>query len=113
VSTLDLFGRNFVLLAGPQGRDWCTAALDAAQRVGVALETYQVGGDELADADGCFADGYGISPAGVVIVRPDGFVGWRAQDATGSSAATVARVLSALLGRGADAAEPPHEAPQR
>jgi putative polyketide hydroxylase len=97
VSTLDLFGRNFVLLAGPQGQGWYTAVLDAAQHVGVALDAYQVGGGELTDADDTFTGSYGISPAGAVVVRPDGFVAWRAFDATASSTETMARVLSALL----------------
>ncbi|MGH3304235.1 MAG: FAD-dependent monooxygenase [Streptosporangiaceae bacterium] len=111
VSSLDLLGRNFVLLAGPQGQDWCAAAQQAAQQLGVGLDAYRVGGDELTDADGGFADGYGISAAGAVIVRPDGFVGWRAPDATDGSADTMARVLSALLCRGTGPAEDSQAAP--
>ena len=101
VSTLDLLGRNFVLLAAPQGQDWCTAAEQAARHLGVGLAAYRVGGDELADASGGFPDGYGISAAGAVLVRPDGFIGWRALDATGCSAETMTRILTALLCRGA------------
>jgi 2-polyprenyl-6-methoxyphenol hydroxylase-like FAD-dependent oxidoreductase len=97
VSTLDLFGLNFVLLAGPQGQGWCTAARQAAQQLGVGLDAYRVGSDELTDADGGFGDGYGISAAGAVIVRPDGFIGWRARDASDTPAETVTRVLSTLL----------------
>jgi 2-polyprenyl-6-methoxyphenol hydroxylase-like FAD-dependent oxidoreductase len=97
VSTLDLLGRNFVLLAGPQGQDWCAAARQAAQRLGVRLDAYCVGATDLTDADGRFADGYGISAAGAVIVRPDGFVGWRDAGATQSPAETMTRVLSTLL----------------
>jgi 2-polyprenyl-6-methoxyphenol hydroxylase-like FAD-dependent oxidoreductase len=106
LSTLDLFGRNFVLLAGTEGQDWCAAAIDAARRLGVAVDTHRVGGDELTDADGSFAARYGISAAGAVVVRPDGFVGWRASTATDSPTETMAGVLSTLLCRGTDAEEP-------
>ncbi len=104
VSTLDLLGRTFVLLAGPRGQDWCTAARQAAQHLGVALDAYRVGGAELAEVGDSFPDSYGISPSGAVVVRPDGFVGWRAQDGTGSSAATMTDVLGTLLCRGTGAA---------
>jgi putative polyketide hydroxylase len=53
--------------------------VQAAHQLGVALDAYRVGSDELADADGGFADGYGISAAGAVVVRPDGFIGWPAR----------------------------------
>jgi 2-polyprenyl-6-methoxyphenol hydroxylase-like FAD-dependent oxidoreductase len=102
LSVLDLLGRNFVLLAGPEGRDWCTAMSEAARRLGVAVDIYRVGDDELVDADGGFADSYGISAAGAVVVRPDGFVGWRAADAADaaeSPAQTMVSVLRTLLRR--------------
>ena len=86
LSTLDLFGQNFVLLAGPEGGAWHAAALALADRLGVALDAHVVGAG-LADAGGCFLQAYGISPSGAVVVRPDGFVGWRAVDAAGTPAA--------------------------
>ena len=44
-------------------------------------------------ADPEFADAYGISSAGAVLVRPDGIVGWRAADAAGASEATMRATL--------------------
>jgi 2-polyprenyl-6-methoxyphenol hydroxylase-like FAD-dependent oxidoreductase len=105
LSTLDLLGRNFVLLAGPQGLHWCTAARQAAGLLGLTLDAHLLGGDELADTNGGFADGYGISATGAVVVRPDGFIGWRALDGTGCSAEMMARILGALLCREPDVAE--------
>jgi FAD binding domain-containing protein/aromatic ring hydroxylase-like protein len=81
ISTLDLFGREFVLLAGPEGGAWC----DAAEDLPVAAYS-----DDIADA-------YGISPSGAVLVRPDGYVAWRAQDDASASNDTLARTLSSLL----------------
>src|SRR5262249_48387215 len=57
------------------------AAPAAARELGVALDAHVVGGPDLADPGGCFPGAYGISPSGAVLVRPDGFVGWRAADA--------------------------------
>ena len=62
-----------------------------------------MGGGELRDPGGAFAAAYGISPAGAVLVRPDGFVAWRARDATGTSEAAIGDVLDALLLRRDDA----------
>jgi 2-polyprenyl-6-methoxyphenol hydroxylase-like FAD-dependent oxidoreductase len=98
LSTLDLFGRNFVLLAGPEGGAWHAAALAQADRLGVDLDAHVVGAG-LADADGCFLEAYGISPSGAVVVRPDGFVGWRAVDAAGMPERVLRRVLQSLLCR--------------
>jgi 2-polyprenyl-6-methoxyphenol hydroxylase-like FAD-dependent oxidoreductase len=100
LSTLDLFGKNFVMLAGSAGAAWCPAALAAGRQLGVELDAWQVGGDDLRAADDRFSSAYGISPAGAVLVRPDGFVGWRAIDAADASPATLVHVLRRLLCRG-------------
>jgi 2-polyprenyl-6-methoxyphenol hydroxylase-like FAD-dependent oxidoreductase len=62
ISTLDLFGRGYVLLTGPDGRAWCDSHVGAP--------CYQLG-------DPGFLEAYGIGPSGAVLVRPDGFVAWR------------------------------------
>jgi 2-polyprenyl-6-methoxyphenol hydroxylase-like FAD-dependent oxidoreductase len=109
ISTLDLFGRNFVLLAGPQGSAWCASARAAAKQPGVSLDILQVGGhradggEELSDPTGGFASAYGIEPSGCVLVRPDGFVGWRAKSAEGASAQRLGKVLASLRCLGARA----------
>lgn len=99
ISTLDLFGRGFILMAGPGCEAWCSAALGAAEGLGVPLVLGLVGGAELADADGRFAEAYGVSATGAVIVRPDGIVAWRAADATDVSRDAIKAVLGALVCR--------------
>jgi putative polyketide hydroxylase len=99
LSTLDLFGRNFVLLAGPEGGAWRDAAPAAAAGLGVALDAHVVGHGDLADPGGCFPGAYGISPSGAVLVRPDGFVGWRAVTAAGAPEDDLRQALQALLCR--------------
>ena len=74
ISTLDLFGRNFVLLAGPEGNTWHEAA-------SAGVDVVQIGHSGIADPDNAFSHAYGIEPSGAVLVRPDGFIGWRAERA--------------------------------
>ena len=57
LSTLDLFGRNFVLLAGAEGAAWPAAALAVADRLGAALDAHVVGGTGLADPGGLLPRG--------------------------------------------------------
>jgi 2-polyprenyl-6-methoxyphenol hydroxylase-like FAD-dependent oxidoreductase len=99
ISSLDLFGRGFVCIAGPDGGAWHTAALAAAGEARAPLSVYRLGGDQLADPHRGFPDAYGISPAGAVLVRPDGIVGWRAVDAAQASAGAFAEALATLLCR--------------
>ena len=100
VSALDLFGREFVLLAGPRGAAWQDAARDAASRLGVGLSVYRAddGSGDFDAGDG-FCEAYGISPEGAVLVRPDGFVAWRAADAMGATVEVMTSVLSRVLCR--------------
>lgn len=72
-STLDLYGRHLVLLTGPDGEGWTTAAIDVTERTGVPLRVHR--GDERVTA------AHGVRGGGVVLVRPDGFVAWRSVDA--------------------------------
>src|SRR5581483_11094868 len=83
VSTLDLYGAGFTLVAGPDGEGWRAAALAAAQHSGVPLDAHRIGGEGLVDPAGRFPAAHGISEGGATLVRPDGFVAWRAADATG------------------------------
>lgn len=85
ISTLDLFGLEHVLLAGPQGQAWQEAARVAAHRHALPLVGYVLDRDRVFDPDEGFLDAYGISSTGAALVRPDGFVGWRAVDATSTS----------------------------
>ena len=96
VSTVDLFGKGFVVLAAPEGGDWSTAARDIAKDAGVALEAFTVGQD-LRDSENRFADAYGLSATGAVLVRPDGFVAWRARSASNDPRDTLKRTLRRVL----------------
>ena len=74
-STLDLFGRGFVLVHGG----------DAAAPAGLAACALEAGALEA----------YGIDSSGAVLVRPDGIVAWRSRGAFADG--SVEAALSAVL----------------
>jgi len=99
VSTLDLFGKGFVLLTTPAGKAWSDTAAAIAEDF-PDLRAHIVGSAELADPRGEFAVAYGIGEGGASLVRPDGFVAWRSTTPPGADAAEeLRRVLGRLLMR--------------
>ena len=74
-STLDLFGRGFVLLHGPQ----------ATPPDGVAAH----------ELDGPALDTYGLELTGAALIRPDGIVAWRSRATL--AAESVAQAIDAVL----------------
>jgi 2-polyprenyl-6-methoxyphenol hydroxylase-like FAD-dependent oxidoreductase len=99
ISTLDLCGRHFTLLAASAGTAWCAAAREAARPLGLALDVFHVGAEGLEDPDDGFAAAYGIEQSGSVLVRPDGFVAWRASDDRAAGAAVLGSALRSILCR--------------
>jgi 2-polyprenyl-6-methoxyphenol hydroxylase-like FAD-dependent oxidoreductase len=89
-STIDLLGRHFAVLAGPDGAAWAAAAAEAAERVGVPIDAHVLGGD--------FASAYGVSAAGAALVRPDGFVAFRSPDAVDDPTDALEDALRSVLG---------------
>jgi putative polyketide hydroxylase len=96
LSTLDLYGRDLVLLAGAEGAGWLAAAERVADRLGVPLRGYRLG-VELA-SDGASA-AHRLDADGALLVRPDGFVTWRSPAAVADPAAELDRALRATLSR--------------
>jgi putative polyketide hydroxylase len=78
ISTIDLYGRGFVLLAGEDGEPWLAAAGRVAGRLGMPLDAYRLG-VELEGGDAARA--HSLGPHGALLVRPDGFVAWRSDPA--------------------------------
>ena len=103
ISTLDLFGRQFVMLAGVDAAAWCEGGDLAATHLGIELAIHRIESSGLHDPLGAIADAYGIGTVGAALIRPDGFVGWRAQaagQADGDDAnRTITDVLRRLTGR--------------
>lgn len=97
VSTIDLAGQTFALIAGPEGEAWCNAARAAANQLGIKLEAHCMNGGGLRDSDGGFLQAYGLPAAGAALIRPDGFVAWRAQSPPSNPETTMAWVLRSIL----------------
>ena len=95
VSTIDLVGNGFVLLAGADGEAWCRAAAG----LDVPVRAMEVGGEALADPEGRWHALYGIEPSGAVLVRPDGHVGWRSAGGAADPAGVLGAAVAQLLGR--------------
>ena len=101
ISILDLYGSKFVLLTGSDGRGWHEMFAQAASRLGLPLDLYRIGQDQpYSDGDGSFLASYGISDSGAVLVRPDGFIAWHAQNTATQPAKSdeIFLALSRLLG---------------
>ena len=78
ISTLDLFGKGFVLLAGADGACWLEAAQEVSSKIGIKITGHCIGAQgDLVAQPGAFEAAAGISSRGAILVRPDDFVVWR------------------------------------
>jgi 2-polyprenyl-6-methoxyphenol hydroxylase-like FAD-dependent oxidoreductase len=98
VSTVDFFGRDWVLLTGTEGGVWHQAAKHVADRLGIVVRTIGLG-PGLTDPDDRMVRAYGIGHGGASLVRPDGVVAWRTDFEVADAAGTLQNVLSRLLAR--------------
>ncbi|MFE7913116.1 FAD-dependent oxidoreductase, partial [Bacillus mobilis] len=82
ISILDLLGNDFVLLIGAENRDLTECVQDVSSKLGINIKVYSVGlrGDFITQ-ENVFRELYGIENEGVVLIRPDGFIGWRSAKA--------------------------------
>nr|WP_042179879.1 FAD-dependent monooxygenase [Kibdelosporangium sp. MJ126-NF4]ADB02853.1 AzicO7 [Kibdelosporangium sp. MJ126-NF4]CEL14073.1 FAD-binding monooxygenase, PheA/TfdB family, similarity to 2,4-dichlorophenol 6-monooxygenase [Kibdelosporangium sp. MJ126-NF4]CTQ88439.1 Polyketide hydroxylase WhiE VIII [Kibdelosporangium sp. MJ126-NF4] len=90
VSTLDLYGRDFVVLIG-SGGTWQHAG------EGLPVQAYRIGTHLHSEAD--LDAAHGITAAGIVLVRPDGFVAWRSPGAMTDATEALAKALRTVLAR--------------
>jgi 2-polyprenyl-6-methoxyphenol hydroxylase-like FAD-dependent oxidoreductase len=102
LSTLDLFGAGFVLLADEAGKAWVEVgeklASDLEAELGIGLQAYRVGADaELRDPDGGFRSAYALPRGGAVLVRPDGHVAWRSANGDAPAKALLESTLRSIL----------------
>ncbi|CAG7621301.1 FAD-dependent oxidoreductase [Actinacidiphila bryophytorum] len=104
VSTLDLYERVPVLLTragSTAGAAWHSAAARVGDDLGVPLERYRVGAGQDADLvtepGEDFSAAHGTGEDGALLVRPDGFVAWRATAGCADPAAELSAVLRQVL----------------
>jgi len=100
LSTLDLVGHDFTLLTTVDGAPWAQAAAAASAALGIPITVHQIGrGGDVADPDGAWAQATGLLPGGALLVRPDDFVGWRADRLPAQPEHELRQALSAILAR--------------
>jgi hypothetical protein len=85
VSTLDLLGGDFTVLTGDER--WCAAAASAS------VAAHRIDSDEWASVTG-------LVPKGALLVRPDDFVGWRADELPADPEGELRQAVSSILCRG-------------
>jgi 2-polyprenyl-6-methoxyphenol hydroxylase-like FAD-dependent oxidoreductase len=100
VSTLDLCGRGrFVVLTGLGGECWVQAAKEVSSRSGLEIGAYKIGFHcDFMDCYGDWGRVRDVEEEGVVLVRPDHFVGWRFFTASPEATALLQAALNQILG---------------
>jgi putative polyketide hydroxylase len=97
ISTLDLAGAGFALLAGADGQAWHDAA--AGLTAEYPLTAHHIGGPGIKDPDDAFPAAAGIGAGGAVLVRPDNFIAWRHDGAHPDPRGHLIEILDTLLHR--------------
>jgi putative polyketide hydroxylase len=99
-STLDLLGTGFTLFTGSAGAAWVRAADLVSASLGASIDVHIIGPDEeIADVDGRWAGLTRLAPDAALLVRPDDFVGWRAESLPSAPEESLRQVLCQILGR--------------
>ena len=99
ISTIDLFGKGFVLLTGARGEPWTRTGRRLASEIGIEVEALAIGADAITDPDGPWRAAYGLDESGAVLVRPDGYVAWRSTSMAADPEPTLRSALMRILGR--------------
>ncbi|WP_327391947.1 FAD-dependent monooxygenase [Streptomyces sp. NBC_01186] len=101
ISSLDLYGRAPVVLTAEGGQAWIDAARAVSAATGVQVDAHRVGGPdaELTAPGNGVAKKHGIAADGALLVRPDGFVAWRAEGAADAPEAALTEAVRALYTR--------------
>jgi 2-polyprenyl-6-methoxyphenol hydroxylase-like FAD-dependent oxidoreductase len=102
VSTLDLFGRELVLLTMGGEGEWGSAAASLGDTASGSAARMRTVGPRLRDVEGTFAAAYGLAKGGAVLVRPDGVVAWRSRTMPPDPGASLQAAVSIARGRGTD-----------
>jgi putative polyketide hydroxylase len=87
-STIDIVGNGFALLTAG-GRVWLDAANELSAKY--AMTAHNIDETEFKSA-------YGVDESGAVLVRPDGYVGWRSHKAPRDPGAALREALTGITG---------------
>ena len=91
-------GTRFTIFTGITGQAWADAAVRVAERLGIDLKAVVIGeGQPVQDLYGDWLRQREVDEDGVILVRPDKHIGWRAQSMVADPETALFDVLSALL----------------
>jgi putative polyketide hydroxylase len=90
-STIDIVGNGFALLTPSGGSIWLEAASKLAGTYSVPLKVQTIG-----EAD--FMSAYDLDETGAVLVRPDGYVGWRSRTKASNPHAALGAAMTDIMG---------------
>jgi len=99
VSTIDTYNGGIVLFTGPEDVAWSAAGVRLHQELGAPVASYALGRD-LQPVDESIAvllERYGVEPTGAVLIRPDGFVGFRSAAGSADEYASLRNALTEIL----------------
>lgn len=101
VSTIDLArGGRFALLTGIGGEAWLSAAEQVGREMDVEIAGFSVGlRQPYDDVLGEWTRRREVTDHGCILVRPDGFVGWRSHDAVADPVAALRTIMGQILDR--------------
>lgn len=101
LSTLDLVGRgSFGLLTGAGGQPWIEALQQVGDEFGVSTNGVVIAhGTPNLDVYGRWADLREIEDNGCILVRPDRFIAFRANELVADPVGALRRVFAQILGR--------------
>jgi putative polyketide hydroxylase len=91
VSTLDLIGPGFTLFTAGESAAWTAAASSVAAAFGAGVTVHPLGDDGAAQAR--------LGAGRALLVRPDDFVGWRAEALPSDPEIALRHALSTILAR--------------
>jgi putative polyketide hydroxylase len=99
ISTIDLYCGGFTLFTGPVNMAWEPAAERAGAELGVPVKAWGLGTDLMPVGETLdqLLDRYGLEPTGAFLVRPDGFIGYRATSAPDDEYSALVDALSSIL----------------
>ena len=94
-------GTGFTVFTGITGRPWAEAASELAAELGMEIRTVVIGeGEEHQDLYGDWLRQREVAEDGVILVRPDKHIGWRAHQLVEDPRAALAAVLASILSTG-------------
>ncbi len=103
LSTLDLFQRDWVLLA--EDKRWELAAAQAGEALGVNLKCLRIDVNFRPSNPEAFWTSFGLGSAGASLVRPDGYVAWRSIELPANPTQELTEALRLLTSAASKTAE--------